>query len=123
MQCTFPYPLQSNNMLNCTQSASEFTISTDSLIDYNPTIAVLNDGGFVVVWFDNNAGNIHGRMYDSTGTNPGSEFTIGTDGLIDYNPTIAVLNDGGFVVVWFDNNAGNIHGRMYDKPKGTCLNT
>ena len=116
IQCTFPYPLQPNT-LTCTQPAVEFQINTDALHDYSPTVAALNDGGFVVVWNDNSVPfKIHGRKYDSAGTPAAAgEFQINTDTLIDTYPTITALNDGGFVVVWQDNtNPTKIHGQRYD---------
>ena len=117
MECTFPYPLQSN-ALTCSQPAGEFQINTDTLGDASPTVAALNNGGFVVVWQDDSSpSNIHGQMYDSTGAAVGAEFQINTDTLDDSGPTVAALNNGGFVVVWFDYDgsvAHNIHGRRYD---------
>ena len=76
----------------------EFQINTDTAGDYNPTVAVLSNGGFVIVWWDNSAAhNIHGQRYDSAGTAAG-EFQVNTDTLSDYWPTVAALNDGGFLM-------------------------
>ena len=87
-------------------------MNTDTLSDWYPTVAALNDGGFVVVWQDDTAPRkIHGQRYDGAGKRVGEEFQVNTDTLGDYNPTVAALNDGGFVVVWDDRSSpSNIHG-------------
>ena len=121
MQCTFPYPLQSN-ALSCSQAAAvagEFQINTDTGGDGQPTIAALNDGGFVVVWHDSSSPRKnHGRRYDSAGIPAAAgEFQINTGALIDTVPTVAALKDGGFVVVWNDGSA-KIQGQMYNSTGG-----
>ena len=62
MQCTFSYPFQQNT-LGCYQdaTASEFIVDTNSLVNYDPHVAALGNGSFVVVWWDGSGGNIHGQ--------------------------------------------------------------
>ena len=118
----FSYPLQSNT-LSCNKPAGEFQVNTDAFNDRTPTVAALKDGGFVVVWHDDSAYNIHGQRYNSTGGTIGGEFQVNTDVLGDYNPTITALNDGGFVVAWRDNSGSyKIHGQIYNST-GTMVGT
>jgi FG-GAP-like repeat len=62
-----------------------------------PDVAPLNDGGFVVTWFDNNLGLLRGQRFDAAGTKVGVEFTAGDMGS-EANPLVASLGDGRFAV-------------------------
>ncbi|MFL6823026.1 MAG: hypothetical protein ACJ8FA_10690, partial [Xanthobacteraceae bacterium] len=45
-----------------------FTVnSTTAGIQFEPDVAALNDGGFVVVWKDVNLSVLHGQRFDATG--------------------------------------------------------
>ncbi len=71
----------------------------------NPTIAPLNDGGFVVAWQSNGQDGdnygIFAQRFQDNGNPLGSEFQVNnytTSGQVF--PAIAPLNDGGFIVAW-----------------------
>jgi Ca2+-binding RTX toxin-like protein len=85
----------------------------------NPSLTVLADGRFVVVWQDGNTaavggvGNtvdLRGQVFTAEGVKVGTEFLVNTtvDGQQQNAVTLA-LADGGFVVAWFD-NASNLGG-------------
>jgi hypothetical protein len=82
----------------------EFPVNTVTLGgQILPTLAVLADGTFVVVWVsnhENELGNIEGQRFSGEGAKIGDEFRVNlADGANDM-PEIAGLADGGFVVVW-----------------------
>ena len=73
----------------------------------NPSVAVLKDGGFVIVWQDQSSGNwdIRGQVYDSLGVRVGGEFVVNTATAGDQiNPEVAALADGRFSVTWQDDS-------------------
>ena len=88
-----------------------------------PSVAGLDDGGFVVAWSVGSWGDadIAGQRYDASGNKVGSEFA--TEFQINtYNvqnqtyPSVAALDGGGFVVTW-DSYVGSsygIRGQRYD---------
>jgi RTX calcium-binding nonapeptide repeat (4 copies) len=77
-----------------------------------PSIAALRDGGFVVVWDDDNSGTmISGQRFDSAGTAVGTIFTVDSSG-IPSDPNVIGLDDGRFQVSWTDN--GNIFSQAFD---------
>ncbi len=88
------------------KSGVEFQVNTYTTSDQEyPTVAPLNDGGFVVTWQsygqDGDTDGIYGQRYDSTGVKSGVEFQINTyTASYQRSPTVAPLNDGGFVVTW-----------------------
>ena len=52
--------------------STEFQVNTDILCDWKPTVVVLNEGAFIVAWYDfsntlNHDYNIHGQIYDAHG--------------------------------------------------------
>ena len=89
----------------------------------NPDVAVLSDGGSVVVWEsmnqDGSDKGIFGQRYDVTGSPVGSEFQINTyvSGS-QQNPRISALADGGFAVSWNSasqyNGSNAIYSQRYD---------
>ncbi len=70
------------------------------------TIAVQPDGGYIVVWIDNNGldgstEGIFGQRFNATGAKVGSEFQVNTTSTgQQFSPTIAVTPDGSFIVAW-----------------------
>jgi Ca2+-binding RTX toxin-like protein len=73
---------------------------------YSPTLAGLNDGGWVVTWSSANAGgnnsDVYQQRYDSDGNKDGSEIQVSTYSTVGSRNTSAVasLADGGWVVTW-----------------------
>ncbi|MED5533466.1 MAG: hypothetical protein VX411_05080, partial [Pseudomonadota bacterium] len=108
------------------EAVGEFRVNTDQFSgnQYEPEITGLDNGGFVVTWFDTSGGShddgtgagsgydIWAHAYNADGTEITSEFRVNTDiSGHQYNPSIATLSDGGFVVTW---NDGEIHGQRFD---------
>jgi len=76
-----------------------------------PWVSGDDSGNTVVVWTnysndDTIAGDIYGKMLDSTGQALGSEFLISTDNLGNQIlPQVQMDGDGGFVVAWTDESS------------------
>ncbi len=103
---------------------SEFLVNTTTANDQaNPSIAALNDGGYVVVWDSNgqdgsNQG-VFAQRYDASGTAIGGEIQVNTETANAQDDAMVVaLADGGFAVVWTsmnqDGNNAGIFGQRYD---------
>ncbi|SDB03770.1 calcium-binding protein [Bauldia litoralis] len=74
-----------------------FTVNTSTTGNQNePDITALADGGFVIVWDDDNTDQVRGQRYDAAGNKVGTEFLAGTGNPTD--PTVAQLGDGRFIV-------------------------
>ena len=68
-----------------------------------PSIAALQDGGFVVCWVSNgqdgSGDGVYGQRYAADGTAVGGEFRVNTTTAFTQNePDVAALSGGGFVV-------------------------
>jgi len=109
----------------------------------NPSVAVLPDGSFVVVWvsetfvvqattlvieagkpFQTADVGIYGRLFDATGQPLGSEFKVNTTNRVCAAPSVSALADGRFTVVWNQrdvvrSNSWDIHARVFN-PNGTA---
>ncbi|WP_159690023.1 PKD domain-containing protein [Cognatazoarcus halotolerans] len=90
---------------------SEFQVNTytDSY-QYQPDVAVLTDGGFVVTWTSytqdgSGTSGVFAQRYNADGSLNGAEFRVNTDpaGTQD-QPSAAALSDGGFAIIWSDGN-------------------
>ncbi|NGX62524.1 MAG: hypothetical protein K940chlam9_02023, partial [Chlamydiae bacterium] len=103
---------------------SEFQVNTYTTSSQRfPSVAPLNDGGFVVTWEsygqDGDASGIYGQRHDSSGVKSGVEFQINTYTTSNQRyPSVAPLNDGGFVVTWEsygqDGDLSGVYGQRYD---------
>jgi hypothetical protein len=96
---------------------------------YQPKIAILVDGKFVVSWDDEGATGgdtdgdaVRAQIYNRNGTKVGGEFIVNTTtaGNQD-NTSIAALPNGGFVVTWDDtsgqggdSSGSSIKAQLYD---------
>lgn len=96
---------------------------------YEPSVAALPDGGFVVVWRslqpvdeDDSEVLIQGQVFDQSGAKSGEVFvaTGPLDGSVN-RPGVSVLADGGFVVTWdefkqtgVDTYAEDVMARVFD---------
>ncbi len=73
---------------------------------YNPTVAGLKNGGYVVAYMSNNwagMGNweIVGQLYNADGSKQGGEFQVNTyNASYEDQPTVIGLSDGGFMASW-----------------------
>ncbi|MEZ0368379.1 MAG: hypothetical protein ACAI44_04745 [Candidatus Sericytochromatia bacterium] len=98
----------------------EFLIS-DVTDTYNDSsVAMDEDGNFVVVWeaASTNGGDVLGRLYASSGDPISSEFTVNSYTEGDQNsPDVAINAEGDFVVVWNSNaqdgQANGIFGKRF----------
>ncbi len=97
------------------------TTTANSQLD--PTITMLNNGNFVVVWDslgqDGSSLGVYGRLYDSNGNPLTGEFQVNTYTQSNQNDAaIAALKDGGFVIIWEsfgqDTDSLGIYGQRYD---------
>ncbi len=102
---------------------SQFQINSNNNDEQSsPSITVLADGGFVVVWEskgqDGSGSAVCGQRYDASGLASGSEFTVNTTTVADQgDPSVTALDDGGFVVTWFsqgqDGDGAGLYGQQY----------
>ena len=88
-------------------AGDEFLVNTVTNDDqFDPAIAALTTGGFVVTWtrkFSANDLDIRGRAFDAAGTPLGSDFPIDTSGVNDETELAVVgLANGNYAVVWED---------------------
>jgi hypothetical protein len=82
----------------------------------DPSIALLSNGNFVVVWTDGafttdpasgQGADVKARIYAPDGQPLGEAFTVNTGLIADqFNADVAALSDGRFVVVW-ENGVGD----------------
>jgi hypothetical protein len=85
-----------------------------------PDVVALPDGGFVVVWADEDGdaggGGVRGALYDNNGTNIGGHFRVNTTqaGNQEEPTVVALVADGGFLVTWEDEAAGVIRAQRFD---------
>ncbi len=90
----------------------EFVVATSTQsTQYQPTIAGLSDGGFVVSWADGSGqggdpdASIKAQVFSAAGGRIGGEFLVNTvTAGMQQRPTITGLSDGGFVVSWQDSS-------------------
>lgn len=74
-----------------------------------PSVAGLDNGGFVIVWRsygqDGASFGIYAQRYNADGTAVGGEFRVNTyTSNTQDDPTVAAMADGGFLVTWQSNN-------------------
>ncbi|HEY8570917.1 hypothetical protein [Phenylobacterium sp.] len=113
------------NLVNTTTQGNQKDVS----------VAVLNDGGFVVVWrsYENGADDgIYAQRFNAAGAMVGGETQVSTADGLQINPSITALSNGGFLVAWQSQQAGgdgwDVYAQEYNSagaPVGgeTLLNT
>lgn len=114
---------------------SAFVVNTDTLGEqFEPAVAMDEDGNFAVVWTDNNTfggtndgdrAGIEGQLFDSGGNPVGSQFQVNaltTDQ--QTRATVDMDGDGNFVVSWgtFRNSGADLFLRRFSSD-GTPLGT
>jgi|CXWL01.1.fsa_nt_gi hypothetical protein len=103
----------------------EFRVNTYTTNQqYRPSIAALNDGGFVVSWASYgqdviSSWGVYAQRYDASGVAQGGEFRVNTKITNNqYIPSITALKDGGFVVSWKssgqDGSGSGVYAQCYD---------
>ena len=92
--------------------------ATDFADEFQPKVAELADGGFVIVWGqrildEEGARDIFARVYDADGNARGDAFLVSSVDVTDERqPSVTALDDGGFVVAWVQ--ADEVYARVYD---------
>jgi serralysin len=97
---------------------------------FKPTVARLQNGGFVAAWTDTSGqggdafgDSVKAQRFDANGNKIGTEFLVNTTlGFSQNNASITVLTNGGFVVSWEDRsgqdggqgNVSAIRARVFD---------
>jgi hypothetical protein len=93
----------------------EFRINTTTTgSQKDPTIAMADDGDFVVAWITGATGNLHVRCYDAAGDPLGEERLVASSAS---TASVAMDADGDFVVAW-GRSGPRVNARLYD-PTGT----
>ncbi|WP_198157066.1 PKD domain-containing protein, partial [Aquincola tertiaricarbonis] len=94
---------------NGSAQGSEFRVNsyTDGS-QYQPDVAALAGGGYIVVWHsdsqDGNSGGVYGQRLNASGAPVGPEFRIHADIVGNqHTPSVTALPGGGFAVAWIDN--------------------
>ncbi|MBX3641429.1 MAG: hypothetical protein KF888_13210 [Nitrosomonas sp.] len=97
------------------------TVTADR--QWNPSIATLADGGFVVTWEsynqDGDGSGVYAQRYDANSEVQGDEFIVNTTAINNQqSPSIAALADGGFIVSWVsegqDGDGAGIYAQRYN---------
>jgi len=84
-----------------------FRVDTSGAGDqFQPDVAVFNDGSFVVVWSKEGAqtSSIVGRRFNANGSPNGGAFTISARAQFAFNPVVATSGDGTFDVAWSESD-------------------
>ena len=90
---------------------------------FEPSVAGLSGGGYVVTWVSANqdgAGyGVYGQRYDASGAKVGGETLVNTTTASDQDePSVAGLSAGGYVVTWTsynqDGSSAGVYGQRYD---------
>ncbi|MCB1494827.1 MAG: hypothetical protein KDJ86_03495 [Bauldia sp.] len=100
-----------------------FTVNTTTAGSQNePGVVALEDGGFVVVWDDDNTDEVRGQRYDADGNKVGVEFLAGTGDPTD--PTAALLGDGRFIIPFEEQEgADDSMATIFDPRTGPIIGT
>jgi PKD repeat protein len=102
-----------------TPLGSEFKVNTYTSSDqYFPSVAMNENGNFVIVWQSHNqdgsGDGIYAQRYNSAGTPMGSEFRVNTYTTSDqYFPSVAMDANGNFVIVWQSNGQDGSYFGIY----------
>ncbi len=85
-----------------------------------PRVTALADGGFVIIWDDDNSNLVRGQRFDAAGNEVGNQFSMNQSN--ETSPDIAGLSDGRFITVFESGAAGNadVYGQIWD-PRDTTI--
>ena len=93
---------------------------SDSYPNASPQVTVLDNGGYVVTWQGNTAGDYHiyVQQFDANGTGATPvvlDATTGSSNSYETQPQITALANGGYVVTWsgFDYSSSNNDSSTY----------
>jgi hypothetical protein len=103
-------------------SGPDFVVeATTSDNQYQPSVAVLADGRFVMTWSDRDDSvtyDVGAAVFYADGTPAGANFVVATTGVGNQlSPCVSALSDGRFVIVWQSNDNGgdyDIRARVFN---------
>ena len=101
---------------NGNPDGNEFQVNTTKSGDQlYPTVALNNDGSFIVAW-QSLASVIVAQSFDANGTKSGSEVAVSTVGGDNEFPDIASDGKGSFVIVWQASSfsLSAVYGQLFD---------
>ena len=107
----------------------EFRInSTTYHYQYEPSVASLSDGGFVVTWWSYQQDgyyDVYGQRYDTNGESVGEEFRANVDRMSydQEKPSVAGLENGEFVVTWQDETTSSRSSQLDHIPSSELDNS
>jgi len=104
---------------------SEFQVNTNTTSGQSlpaPSIAMDNNGDFVIAWHSQQDGSSYGiyaQRYNASGVAQGSEFQVNSyTTSYQMTPSIAMDNDGDFVITWSsgyqDGSSYGVYAQRYD---------
>lgn len=103
-------------------AGDEFQVALTPASQYDPAIAALAGGGFIIVWAshlqDGSGWGVFAQLYSADGTPIGAEFQINSYTASDqWQAGVAPLEDGGFVITWAsegqDGHGYGIYAQLY----------
>ena len=103
--------------------APSIRVDLDSLSssETDPTLAVMNDGSFIITWTDtrDRSNQTYFQIYGADGKPAGTNVN-NDDNRSQYNPKIAQLKDGNFLLIWKEyaynmSNQYEVFGQKYYK--------
>jgi Ca2+-binding RTX toxin-like protein len=111
----------------------EISVAQQAGNQFEPVVASLPDGRFVISWSAVEAGlttlDVRAQLFSATGAKLGLEFRVNTETASDQTrPTVAALSDGRFLISWTDNGTtadpspAGIKARLFDAD-GAALGT
>ncbi len=91
-----------------TKVGGEFLVNSQAAgSQYEPSIAALANGGFVVTWYttdvaqDGSGGAVKGQVFSASGARVGAEFLVNSQTVdTQKEAVVTALPDGGFMVAW-----------------------
>lgn len=92
------------------KTGPEIVVSASILDERQPSVAMDNQGNFVVAWRQTNNGdtNVVARRFNASGQAVGSLVQVGVGTFKEHNPSVGMDNSGNFVVAYTrDTNNNN----------------
>jgi Ca2+-binding RTX toxin-like protein len=107
------------------QVVAPFQVNNNTAGSQNESrVAALDDGGFVIIWDDDNSDILRGQRFDASGAEVGNQFSM--DRLSETAPDIAGLSDGRFIVGFERITPGgnsDIFAQIWDPRDATIVGT
>ncbi|MCP3961492.1 MAG: ricin-type beta-trefoil lectin domain protein, partial [bacterium] len=116
-----------------TALGAEFQVNSDTHFSQNsPSVAALDNGGFVMAWqswgssgSDSSGPSIQGQLFSAGGEPLGGEFQINSyTTSYQTGPSVAAQVDGAFVALWHSNGSSgsdssgySVQGRSFAQPR------